>query len=295
MYTVHSGITFYGNEKVQIIDWGNSAECGAFTSRKGDREKYTFQAKLNFYGRLVKYLPNETSFGVQPQITVLRDKSPYPLRVFTRADTNLNQRRRIPNSYYFYIDDRPNKILKSDHFGTESTLLTNFSSQRFNISESLISDGVISEGDRSRPEGALRSEGGDDTTPMNKWKAARDAEHENLIKISIKKLETDSSVYILNTDSRIVYLTYLVDVLLFFSPNIEHIRYVYNKLSECYSMTFESPFHRKSLSFTAEEESLLPTSDKSKFQQSFVRVSRSMSRIALDQIFSRRIRNSHSM
>ena len=86
---------------------------------------------------------------------------------------------------------------------------------------------------------------------MNKWKAARDVEHENLIKISIKKLETDSSVYILNTDSRIVYLTSLVDVLLFLSLNIEHIRCVYDKLSECYSMTFESPFHRKSDNFTA--------------------------------------------
>ena len=88
-----------------IIDWANSAECSAFNSRIGDREKYTFQVKLNFYKRLVKYLPDETSLGVQPQITVLRDKSSYPLRVFTRADTNLNQRRRIPNSYYFYIED----------------------------------------------------------------------------------------------------------------------------------------------------------------------------------------------
>ena len=63
--------------------------------------------------------------------------------------------------------------------------------------------------------------------------------HQNLIKIGFKKLETDSSVYYLNTDSRIVYLTFHVDDLLFLSPNIEHIRYVYNKLSECYSMTFD--------------------------------------------------------
>ena len=96
---------------------------------------------------MVKYLPDETSFGVQPPITVLRDESSYPLRVFTRANTNLNQKRRIPNSYYFYIEDRPNKIIKSDQFGTESTHLTNFPSQSFNISE-----GIISEGDNFRSE-----------------------------------------------------------------------------------------------------------------------------------------------
>ena len=53
--------------------------------------------------------------------------------------------------------------------------------------------------------------------------------HENLIKIGFKRLETDSSVYYLS-GSRTVYLTSHVDDLLFLSPNIEHIRYVYDKL-----------------------------------------------------------------
>ena len=38
---------------------------------------------------------------------------------------------------------------------------------------------------------------------------------------------------------RIVYLTSHVDDPLFLSPNIEHIRYVYDRLSKCYSMTFD--------------------------------------------------------
>ena len=36
-----------------------------------------------------------------------------------------------------------------------------------------------------------------------------------------------------------MYLTSHVDDLLMLSPNIEHIKYVYEKLSECYTMTFD--------------------------------------------------------
>ena len=57
--------------------------------------------------------------------------------------------------------------------------------------------------------------------------------HENLIKIGFKRLETDSSIYYLSDPSgRVVYLTSHVDDLLMLSPNIEHIKYVYEKLSE---------------------------------------------------------------
>ena len=113
MDTAYSGITFHGNDEVQIFDWADSAECSAFNSRKGEINKFTFQVKFNFYERLVKYLPDETLFGVQPPITVLRDVLSCPLRVFTRVDTNLSQRRRIPRSYYFHIEDWPNGILEA--------------------------------------------------------------------------------------------------------------------------------------------------------------------------------------
>ena len=64
--------------------------------------------------------------------------------------------------------------------------------------------------------------------------------HENLVKIGFKRLETDSSVYYLSgSGRRIVYLTSHVDDLLMLSPNIEHIRYVHKRLSECYTMTFD--------------------------------------------------------
>ena len=64
--------------------------------------------------------------------------------------------------------------------------------------------------------------------------------HENLIKIGFKRLETDSSIYHLSDPSgRVVYLTSHVDDLLMLSLNIKHVKYVYEKLSECYTMTFD--------------------------------------------------------
>ena len=64
--------------------------------------------------------------------------------------------------------------------------------------------------------------------------------HENLIKIGFKRLETDSSIYYLSDPSgRVVYLTSHVDDLLILSPNVKHVKYVYEKLSECCTMTFD--------------------------------------------------------
>ena len=74
--------------------------------------------------------------------------------------------------------------------------------------------------------------------------------HEKLINIGFKRLETDSSIYYLSDpDGHVVYLTSHVDDLLMLSPNIEDIKYVYDKLSNCYTMTFD-PVAREYLGYT---------------------------------------------
>ena len=61
-----------------------------------------------------------------------------------------------------------------------------------------------------------------------------------LINIGFKRLETDSSIYYLSdSQGHVVYLTSHVDDLLMLSPNIEDNRFVYQKLSEYYTMTFD--------------------------------------------------------
>ena len=62
--------------------------------------------------------------------------------------------------------------------------------------------------------------------------------HECLIKIGFRRLETDSSIYVL-TGSRNVYLTSHVDDLLLLIPDIADTKWVHEKLSESYSMTFD--------------------------------------------------------
>jgi hypothetical protein len=135
--------------------------------------------------------------------------------------------------------------------------------------------------------------------------------HDALVKIGFTRLETDSSVYVL-CGTRKVYLASHVDDLLFLSSSIDDIKWVYGKLSESYSMTFDeiateylgytitrdrssktlkldqfgtvskllanfppnrfgkipaTPYHRKTVGFTPEEESLLSEENKSIFQQ----------------------------
>ena len=62
--------------------------------------------------------------------------------------------------------------------------------------------------------------------------------HENLIKIGFRRLVTDSSVYVLS-GPRNVYLTSHVVDLLLLSPDIADTKWVHEKLSESYTMTFE--------------------------------------------------------
>ena len=62
----------------------------------------------------------------------------------------------------------------------------------------------------------------------------------NLAKLGFKCLETDDSVYYLSdNDGRVVYVTSHVDDLMFISPSMENIEYVYDKLSSIYNMTFD--------------------------------------------------------
>ena len=64
------------------------------------------------------------------------------------------------------------------------------------------------------------------------------------MKIGFKRLETDSSVYNLSdSGGRIFYLTSHVDDLLMLSPDIENIKYVHERLSEFYTMTFDEEAH----------------------------------------------------
>ena len=62
-----------------------------------------------------------------------------------------------------------------------------------------------------------------------------------LVRLSFKRLQTDSSVdYLSGSDRSIIYLTSHVKDILMLSPNIERIRHDYKRLSISYTMTTDA-------------------------------------------------------